>query len=89
MHLADQIELEPIYHYSDLDLARWFEFSLAIQDVAIKNVLSTKVTHIELDHSKYYPTLAERPKYSVFNFNVNAQYWRVNLISMLYHVKSS
>jgi len=70
MHLADKVEIEPIYHFSDLSIARWVEFSLAIQGLPIKNDLSTKAIHIEPDHKKDYASFAEPLKYSVCKLNI-------------------
>ncbi len=69
-----------IYHYSNEGVASWYDFAVAIRNLA---GLKTKILPIE---TSQYPTPAERPKYSVMNkrkfkeaFNVELPYWHESL----------
>lgn len=69
-----------IYHYSNEGVASWYDFAIAIRDLA---GLSTTILPIE---THQYPTPAVRPKYSVLNkkkfkntFGIAIPYWRESL----------
>lgn len=69
-----------IYNYSNEGVASWYDFAVAIKDIA---GLKTRILPIE---TKDYPTPATRPKYSVLNkkkmkdtFAVEIPYWRESL----------
>lgn len=77
--LAD--EWKPgVYHYSNEGTASWYDFAVAITQIA---GLRTKILPIE---TVEYSTPAERPKYSVLNkkkikttFDIEIPYWRDSL----------
>lgn len=69
-----------IYNYSNEGVASWYDFAVAIRDIA---KLKTKLSPIE---THQYPTPAVRPKYSVLNkkkiketLGVEIPYWRKSL----------
>lgn len=69
-----------IYNYSNEGAASWYDFAVAIRDIA---GLKTKILPIE---THQYPTPAVRPKYSVLNkekiketFGLEIPYWRSSL----------
>ncbi len=69
-----------IYHYSNEGIASWYDFAVAVCDIA---GLQTKIIPIE---TTQYPTPAARPKYSVLNkqkikdtFRVEIPHWRESL----------
>lgn len=69
-----------IYNYSNEGVASWYDFAIAICDMA---GLYTSINPIE---TVQYPTPAQRPKYSVLNkgafkqaFNQSIPYWRNSL----------
>ena len=69
-----------IYNYSNEGVASWYDFALAIRDIA---GLKTKINPIE---TSQYPTPAARPKYSVLSkkkiketFGLEIPYWRDSL----------
>lgn len=73
-----------IYHYSNEGVASWYDFAVAICDIA---GLKTKLGPIE---SYQYPTPAVRPKYSVLNkkkfkdtFGIQVPYWRDSLVECM------
>ena len=81
LHIIQQKEWKPgIYNYSNEGVASWYDFAVAIRDMA---VLKTKILPIE---TSQYPTPAVRPKYSVLNkkkikeiFALEIPHWRESL----------
>ncbi|MCB9296433.1 MAG: dTDP-4-dehydrorhamnose reductase [Lewinellaceae bacterium] len=77
-------KLQGIYHYSDEGVCSWYDFALAIFELA---GIKCKVAPIE---TKDFPTAAARPPYSVLNkakvravFGVKTGHWREALREML------
>ncbi|MFC2087489.1 dTDP-4-dehydrorhamnose reductase [Bacteroidota bacterium] len=71
-----------IYHYSNEGVCSWYDFALEI--IASKK-LSCKVIPVE---TKDYPTLAQRPFYSVLNkfkiketFGISIPHWKESLLN--------
>ena len=85
--LAEQDLLEPIYHYSDLGVASWYDFAVAIQDIAFDLGIIEKRIIIKPIPSNGYPTPAIRPVFSLLEMNSytinNNFHWRSGLIAML------
>ncbi len=85
---AKKEELQGIYHYSNEGVCSWYDFALAIFELAL---ITCDVRPIE---SKDYPTPAERPPFSVLNkgkikedFGISIPHWRESLadcISLLF-----
>jgi dTDP-4-dehydrorhamnose reductase len=77
---ANISEKGKIYHYSNEGVASWYDFATAVMKI---NKLDCEVLPIE---TKDYPTLAQRPHYSVLNknkikknFKITIPYWRDSL----------
>ena len=77
-----------LYHYSNEGVASWYDFAIAIRDLA---GLKTQINPIE---TSQYPTPAVRPKYSVLNkkkfketFGLKIPYWRDSLVSCMQIIK--
>ena len=81
LHIIQQKEWKPgIYNYSNEGVASWYDFAVAIRDIA---GLKTKISPIE---TSQYPTPAVRPKYSVLNknkiketFGLEIPHWKESL----------
>lgn len=75
--LAEQETLEPIYHYSDLGIASWYDFAIAIQDISFELGILEKKIPLKPIPSKAYPTAAKRPIYSLMQqtLSLNKQHW--------------
>jgi dTDP-4-dehydrorhamnose reductase len=78
-----------LYHYSNEGVTSWYDFATAIMKI---NKLDCEVLPIE---TKDYPTLAQRPHYSVLNktkikkdFNVTIPYWRDSLVKCIKKLNS-
>lgn len=79
-----------IYHWTDAGVASWYDFAIAIQDIAFEKGLLDKKIPIRPIPASAYPTPAKRPSYSVLD-KVSAeqvsgkitQHWRASLEEML------
>jgi dTDP-4-dehydrorhamnose reductase len=79
-----------IYHWTDLGVASWYDFAVAIQDEALQRGLLSREVPVTPIASAEYPTRARRPAFSVLDtgltramLKVPARHWRHNLRTML------
>jgi dTDP-4-dehydrorhamnose reductase len=79
-----------LYHWSDLGVASWYDFAVAIQEEATARGLLLRAIPVIPIPSEAYPTRATRPSFSVLDtsltrsiLSVPATHWRHNLRSML------
>jgi dTDP-4-dehydrorhamnose reductase len=79
-----------IYHWTDLGVASWYDFAVAIQDEALERGLLTRAASIVPISTAEYPTRARRPAFSVLDTSATrarlatpALHWRHNLRMML------
>ena len=87
--LIDQDAPAGIYHWTDLGLASWYDFAVAIQDEALaRGILARAVPIVPISTSDY-PTPAQRPKFSVLDTAATraliaapARHWRHQLRRM-------
>ena len=85
-----------IYHWTDLGLASWYDFAVAIQEEAqLKGLLNRAIQVVPI-RSAEYPTRARRPAFSVLDtaatramLKVPAHHWRQNLRSMLDELRAA
>lgn len=80
--LAERETLDPIYHYSDLGVASWYDFAIAIQDIAFEQGKLEKKIPIQPIPSSDYPTPAVRPVFSLMQQTGTRSYWRDELIKL-------
>lgn len=73
-----------IYHYSNEGEATWFDFAIKIRE------LSASACVVNSVDSKFFPTVAKRPKYSLLNkqkikstFQLEIPHWEDSLKEML------
>ena len=85
--LAEQESLEPIYHYSDLGVASWYDFEIAIQEIAYATGKLTTEIPIKPIPSSKYPTPAKRPSFSLLTPCPHAVHWRERLKNNLREFK--
>jgi dTDP-4-dehydrorhamnose reductase len=85
-----------IYHWSDLGVATWYDFAVAVQDEARARGLLNRVIPVVPIRTAEYPTRAKRPAFSVLDtestrraLRVPARYWRDNLRSMLDELRAA
>jgi dTDP-4-dehydrorhamnose reductase len=79
-----------VYHWTDLGVASWYDFAVAIQDEALARGLLRRAVPITPIPSTAYPTRARRPAFSVLEsgctralIKAPARHWRHNLRTML------
>ncbi len=85
-----------LYHWTDLGVASWYDFALAIQDEALARGLLTRAIPINPIPSAAYPTRARRPAFSVLDssairalIEAPARHWRHNLRTMLDELRTA
>lgn len=86
-----------VYHWTDLGVASWYDFAVAIQDEALAIGLLSRSVPITPIPSAAYPTRARRPAFSVLDtagtraliHQVPARHWRHNLRTMLDELRTS
>jgi dTDP-4-dehydrorhamnose reductase len=79
-----------VYHWTDLGVASWYDFAVAIQDEAQARGLLPRAVPINPIASAAYPTRARRPAFSVLDtestrvlIKIPGRHWRHNLRAML------
>lgn len=79
-----------VYHWTDLGVASWYDFAVAIQEEGWARGLLHREALITPIPSAGYPTRARRPAFSVLDtaatralISVPARHWRDNLRTML------
>jgi dTDP-4-dehydrorhamnose reductase len=79
-----------IHHWTDLGVASWYDFAVAIAEEAVILGLVPADVRVDPISTEEYPTPAKRPAYSVLDkrslleaLAIPAQHWRTNLRSVL------
>jgi dTDP-4-dehydrorhamnose reductase len=85
-----------IYHWTDLGVASWYDFAVAIQEEALARGLLTRSAVVLPIPSAAYPARAQRPSFSVLDstgtrtvIKTPAQHWRHNLRKMLDELRAA
>jgi dTDP-4-dehydrorhamnose reductase len=85
-----------LYHWTDLGVASWYDFAVAIQEEALERGLLTRSVPVLPIPTSAYPTPAQRPAFSVLNTDsarlavpFPAQHWRHNLRMMLDELRAA
>jgi len=87
--------IKGIHHWTDAGVASWYDFAVAIQQIAVSQKLLISDTSIKPISTDEYPTPAHRPSYSVLNKSslsenfscVDNRHWRLELEAMLINLK--
>jgi dTDP-4-dehydrorhamnose reductase len=84
-----------IYHWTDLGVASWYDFAVAIQDEGLARGLLSRAVPIAPISSAAYPTRARRPPFSVLDststralIKVPSRHWRHNLRILLDDIRT-
>ncbi|MDP9090748.1 MAG: dTDP-4-dehydrorhamnose reductase [Pseudomonadota bacterium] len=85
-----------LYHWTDLGVASWYDFAIAIQEEArLLNLLSRSIPIVPISSAEY-PTRARRPAFSVLNSEstraatgLAGHHWRENLRRMLDELRAA
>jgi dTDP-4-dehydrorhamnose reductase len=85
-----------IHHWTDLGVASWYDFAVAIQDEALPRKLLSRAVPIHPIPSSAYPARARRPAFSVLDtantrgvLGAPARHWRHNLRAMLDELRTA
>jgi dTDP-4-dehydrorhamnose reductase len=97
--IRDLLEAQPaggLYHWTDLGVASWYDFAVAIQDEALARGLLPRAVPIVPIATSEYPTRAKRPAFSVLDTQATravvatpALHWRHNLRMMLDELRTA
>jgi dTDP-4-dehydrorhamnose reductase len=94
--LIDAAAAPGIYHWTDLGVATWYDFAVAIQEEALARGLLARAVPVIPISTSAYPTPAQRPLFSVLNtestrsvVSYPAQHWRHNLRMMLDELRAA
>ncbi|GHA39828.1 dTDP-4-dehydrorhamnose reductase [Photobacterium aphoticum] len=79
-----------LLHWTDAGVASWYDFAVAIQELAIEKGMLEKRIPIRPIPASHYPTPAKRPSFSVIDkttaeqvSGVETKHWREQLSAML------
>jgi dTDP-4-dehydrorhamnose reductase len=85
-----------IYHWTDLGVASWYDFAVAIQEEALARGLLMRAAAVLPIPSSAYPARAKRPSFSVLDttgtrgvVKIPAHHWRHNLRKMLDELRAA
>jgi dTDP-4-dehydrorhamnose reductase len=85
-----------VYHWTDLGIASWYDFAVAIQEEALARGLLSRTAVILPIASAAYPTRAKRPGFSVLDttatraaIKIPARHWRHNLRAMMDEIRTA
>jgi dTDP-4-dehydrorhamnose reductase len=95
--LIDASAAGGIYHWTDLGVASWYDFAVAIQEEALARGLLERPAAIVPIATADYPTRARRPAFSVLDTAATravartapAVHWRGNLRNMLDELRAA
>ena len=87
---TSETEQATILHWTDAGIASWYDFAVAIQELAVEKRLLKQAIPISPIPAAQYPTPATRPSFSVIDKSTTEAYtgvktihWRKQLSSML------
>ena len=91
-HSIHEPNLTNITHWTDAGIASWYDFAIAIQELALEKDMLEKQIPILPISSDEYPTAANRPAYPVLgrpqSEKNNRVHWRKHLSAMLDELKT-
>jgi dTDP-4-dehydrorhamnose reductase len=94
--LIDAQAAPGIYHWTDMGVASWYDFAVAIQEEALARGLLSRAIPISPIYSSEYPSRARRPAFSVLDsaltrslITAPARHWRHNLRMMLDELRTA
>jgi dTDP-4-dehydrorhamnose reductase len=94
--VIDKPHVSGMFHWTDGGVASWYDFAIAIQELALQKGLLKQSIPILPIPSSAYPTPARRPSFSVMNKSsaekasgITTVHWRKQLAKMLDTLTSS
>ena len=95
IELKKKKKLPLIFHWTDAGVASWFDIAVAVGELAKELGINKKEAIVLPINTSQYPTLAQRPKYSLLNtqnasnlLDINPIHWRKNLRNILIEYKN-
>ncbi len=89
-------KISGIHHWSDAGAASWYDFAVAIGELAVARGLLPKAAEVRPIGTEDYPTPARRPSYSLLDCRATrqqlalpAQHWRAALAEVLARIPPS
>ena len=90
-----QQKVAGLFHYTDAGVASWYDFAVAIQNIAFEKELLSKKIPVKSITTSDYPTPAKRPSYSVLDKTkilkhcdkLELAHWQVKLSEVLDEIK--
>ncbi len=86
IYAAIEASLSGVYHWTDSGVASWYDFAIAIRDLAGIRSESIRGCRVMPIRSDEYPTAARRPSCSVLDkslirgaLRISSEHWRKNL----------
>ena len=93
--VAAKPQVSGMYHWTDAGVASWYDFAVAIQELAIDKGMLDKAIPIRPIPASAYPTPAKRPAFSVIDktsaeaaADIQTIHWRKQLSKMLDQLKT-
>jgi dTDP-4-dehydrorhamnose reductase len=84
-----------VYHWTDLGVASWYDFAIAIQEEALERGLLARAANVLPISTASYPTRAKRPRFSVLDTVATrtiiknpGRHWRHSLRKMLDEIRT-
>ena len=94
--VAVKPEVSGVFHWTDAGVASWYDFAVAIQELATEKGILTNAIPISAIPASQYPTPAQRPSFSVIDktsaesaAGMKSVHWRQQLSSMMDRLKIS
>ena len=88
--VVDKPEIRGTYHWTDAGVTSWYDFAVAIQELAMAKGMLEKSIPIAPIPAEQYPTPAKRPSFSVIDkrnaeqaSGISTVHWRKQLALML------
>ena len=88
--IASKPEVTGTYHWTDAGVASWYDFAIAIQELALEKGLLTDEIPVLPIPTSAYPTPAKRPAFSVIDKSsaeeisgLRTVHWRKQLSAMM------
>ena len=79
-------KIPSLLHWCDSGVASWYDFAIAVGEIAIEIGLISKMARVVPIKSSDFKTLAKRPHFSVLDrtettkyLNIEPNYWRTEL----------
>jgi dTDP-4-dehydrorhamnose reductase len=93
--VAQKPEITGVYNWTDAGIASWYDFAIAIQELALEKGMLDKSIPVNPIPASAYPVPAKRPSYSVVDktqaelvSGIHTVHWRKQLSLMLNELKN-